>query len=94
MRCVLECATCPRLIHIPSRVYQNLTAVAQQIEAYQSLPNLLLWETAHEPDGNSDPLYAALNAYDLIYQMDGYHPVSIVLNCQVNFPQIYLGLED
>ena len=68
-----------------------MTAVAQQIEAYKSLPNLLLWETAHEPDGNSDPLDAALNAYDLIYQMDGYHPVSIVLNCQVKCPTYFLG---
>ncbi|KIJ18323.1 hypothetical protein PAXINDRAFT_167512 [Paxillus involutus ATCC 200175] len=62
--------------------YQNLTAVAQQVLAYSSLPNLLLWETAHEPDGNSDPFTAARNTYDLIYQLDGYHPVSIVLNCQ------------
>ena len=66
------------------RDYQNLTAVAQQVQAYSSLPNLLLWETAHEPDGNSDPLGAARSTYDLIYEMDGYHPVSIVLNCQVN----------
>ncbi|KAH0834098.1 hypothetical protein J3R83DRAFT_11385 [Lanmaoa asiatica] len=65
-----------------SRNYQNLTAVAQQVQAYSSLPNLLLWETAHEPDGNSDPLNAARNTYDLIYKQDGYHPVSIVLNCQ------------
>ena len=65
------------------RNYQNLTAVAQQVGAYGSLPNLLLWETAHEPDGNSDPFDAARNTYDLIYEMDGYHPVSIVLNCQV-----------
>ncbi|KAG8215344.1 hypothetical protein J3R82DRAFT_8939 [Butyriboletus roseoflavus] len=63
-------------------IYENLTAVAQQIEAYKSLPNLLLWETAHEPDGKSDPFDAALNTYNLIYQLDGYHPVSIVLNCQ------------
>ncbi|KAF9221749.1 hypothetical protein BS17DRAFT_241786 [Gyrodon lividus] len=62
--------------------YQNLTAVAEQVNAYSSLPNLLLWETAHEPDGNSDPFTAARNTYDLIYQMDGYHPVSIVLNCE------------
>jgi hypothetical protein len=61
--------------------YQNLTALAQLVETYSSLPNLLLWETAHEPDGNEDPVDAARTAYDLIYQLDGYHPVSIVLNC-------------
>lgn len=62
--------------------YQNLTAIADLVNTYKSLPNLLTWETAHEPDGNSDPLTAAKQAYDLIYQMDGYHPVSIVLNCE------------
>ncbi|KAH7882792.1 hypothetical protein F5I97DRAFT_320442 [Phlebopus sp. FC_14] len=62
--------------------YQNLSAVADQVNTYASLPNLLTWETAHEPDGNSDPFDAARNTYDLIYQMDGYHPVSIVLNCE------------
>lgn len=75
------------------RVYQNLTAVAQQVEAYSSLPNLLLWETAHEPDGNSDPFGAARSTYDLIYQMDGYHPISIVLNCQVNCPTNFFQCE-
>ncbi|KAG2078440.1 hypothetical protein BDR04DRAFT_311283 [Suillus decipiens] len=62
--------------------YQNLSAVAQQVNAHASIPNLLNWETAHEPDGNSDPLNAAQATYELIYQLDGYHPVSIVLNCQ------------
>ncbi|KAG2155662.1 hypothetical protein DEU56DRAFT_897582 [Suillus clintonianus] len=74
--------------------YQNLTAVAQQVNTYASIPNLLNWETAHEPDGNSDPQNAAQAAYDLIYQMDGYHPVSIVLNCQdYNFSP-YVGGAD
>ncbi|KAG1856791.1 hypothetical protein F4604DRAFT_1930614 [Suillus subluteus] len=74
--------------------YQNLTAVAQQVEAYASIPNLLNWETAHEPDGNSDPLGAAVSTYDLIYQLDGYHPVSIVLNCEdYNFSP-YVGGAD
>ncbi|KAI6003487.1 hypothetical protein F5J12DRAFT_155331 [Pisolithus orientalis] len=62
--------------------YQNLTAVAELVNTYKSLPNLLTWETAHEPDGNSDPLSAAKQAYDLIYQLDGYHPIGIVLNCE------------
>lgn len=62
--------------------YQNLTVVAQQVKTYASIPNLLNWETAHEPDGNSDPMDAAQLTYDLIYQLDGYHPISIVLNCQ------------
>ncbi|KAG2137495.1 hypothetical protein DEU56DRAFT_756073 [Suillus clintonianus] len=74
--------------------YQNLTAVAQQVNTYVSIPNLLNWETAHEPDGNSDPHSAAQAAYDLIYQMDGYHPISIVLNCQdYNFSPYVKGAD-
>ena len=76
------------------RSYQNLTEVAQLVKTYSSLPNLLLWETAHEPDGNSDPFTAAQSAYDLIYELDGYHPVSIVLNCQVGFPQLRTCVHD
>lgn len=38
--------------------------------------------TADEPDGWVDPLNGTTNAYDLIYSLDGYHPVSLVLNCQ------------
>ncbi|KIM61882.1 hypothetical protein SCLCIDRAFT_25538 [Scleroderma citrinum Foug A] len=59
--------------------YQNMMAI---VDTYKSLPNLLIWETVHEPDGNSDPFNAAQNTYDLIYQMDGYHPVSTVLDCE------------
>lgn len=74
--------------------YQNLTAVAQQVNTYASIPNLLNWETAHEPDGNSDPENAALATYDLIYQMDGYHPISIVLNCEdYNFSPYVKGAD-
>ncbi|OAX36040.1 hypothetical protein K503DRAFT_331162 [Rhizopogon vinicolor AM-OR11-026] len=74
--------------------YQNLTAVAQQVNTYASIPNLLNWETAHEPDGNSDPQNAARETYDLIYQMDGYHPVSIVLNCEdYNFSPYVTGAD-
>ncbi|KAG1771306.1 hypothetical protein EDD22DRAFT_864291, partial [Suillus occidentalis] len=74
--------------------YKNLTAVAQQVATYASIPNLLNWETAHEPDGNSDPQDAAQATYDLIYEMDGYHPISIVLNCQdYNFSPYVKGAD-
>ncbi|KIJ05253.1 hypothetical protein PAXINDRAFT_103852 [Paxillus involutus ATCC 200175] len=62
--------------------YQNLTAVVEEIDVYSSLPNLLHWKIAREPDASSDPVTTARNTYDLIHQMDGYHPVSIVLNCE------------
>jgi hypothetical protein len=76
------------------RNYKNLSAVAQQVNTYASIPNLLNWETAHEPDGNSDPQDAAQATYDLIYEMDGYHPISIVLNCQdYNFSPYVKGAD-
>ena len=33
-------------------------------------------------DGQTDPVGATKTAYDLINALDGYHPVSLVLNCQ------------
>ncbi len=62
--------------------YQNATSVTEQVQMIQSYKNLLLWYTGDEPDGTSDPLNATKIAYDLIYSLDGYHPVSLVLNCQ------------
>jgi hypothetical protein len=63
--------------------YSNSTAVAAEVDAVKSRPNLLLWYTADEPDGTSDPLNATATAYNAISQNDGgYHPVSLVLNCQ------------
>ena len=70
------------LVDVVFSVYESLTAAAGIVGTYKSLPNLLIWETAHEPDGNSDPFNAAQNTYDLIYQVDGYNPVSVVLNCE------------
>ena len=60
----------------------NSTSVTQQVNKIKSRSNLLLWYTGDEPDGTSDPLNATSNAYDLIYTLDGYHPVSLVLNCE------------
>ncbi|KAG8215124.1 hypothetical protein J3R82DRAFT_8586 [Butyriboletus roseoflavus] len=62
--------------------YMNSTSVTEQVNAIKTRPNLLLWYTGDEPDGTSDPLNATTIAYDLIYGLDGYHPVSLVLNCQ------------
>ncbi|EIW74742.1 hypothetical protein CONPUDRAFT_93585 [Coniophora puteana RWD-64-598 SS2] len=62
--------------------YMNASSVTEQVNMIKSRPNLLLWYTGDEPDGTSDPLNATVSAYDLIYSLDGYHPVSLVLNCQ------------
>lgn len=60
----------------------NLTAVTEEVNRVKNSPALLLWYTGDEPDGTSDPLNATRIAYDKIYELDGYHPVSLVLNCQ------------
>ncbi|KAI0354196.1 hypothetical protein OH77DRAFT_1426229 [Trametes cingulata] len=62
--------------------YMNSTAVTEEVNRIKNSPALLLWYTGDEPDGTSDPLNATTNAYDLIYSLDGYHPVSLVLNCE------------
>ncbi|KAF8591756.1 hypothetical protein K439DRAFT_792186 [Ramaria rubella] len=67
--------------------YQNATSVIEQVNMIKERPNLLLWYTADEPDGTSDPLNATQVSRSLINDLDGggYHPVSLVLNCQDYF---------
>jgi len=70
--------------------YQNTTEVTQQVNQMKSRPNLLLWYTADEPDGFFTPFNATVLSARLINSLDGgdglggagYHPVSLVLNCQ------------
>lgn len=74
--------------------YMNSSAVTSQVNSIKSRTNLLLWYTGDEPDGTSDPLNATLISANLIASLDGgaagsggalgvgYHPVSLVLNCQ------------
>ncbi|KAG5645134.1 hypothetical protein DXG03_006851 [Asterophora parasitica] len=73
--------------------YQNKASVTEQVNRIKSRPNLLLWYTADEPDGTTDPLNATVISSNLITSLDGgdgkggagYHPVSLVLNCQDYF---------
>jgi hypothetical protein len=68
--------------HVDS-TYNNATSVTQQVNAIKGRKSLLLWYTADEPDGAMNPPFEAKQAYDLIYSLDGgYHPVSLVLNCE------------
>jgi len=70
--------------------YTNSTAVTEQVNHIKSRPNLLLWYTADEPDGESNPLNSTVIASNLVSSLDGgdsqggvgYHPVSLVLNCK------------
>ena len=69
------------LIYDMRNDYMNDTAVIEQVNRVKNSPALLMWYTGDEPDGTSDPLNATKHAYELIYELDGYHPVSLVLNC-------------
>ncbi|KAJ7151385.1 hypothetical protein C8R43DRAFT_1004992 [Mycena crocata] len=69
------------LVYDMRHTYNNLTALAAEVDMIKHRRNLLLWYTADEPDGTSEPLNATRLTYDAIYALDGYHPVSIALNC-------------
>lgn len=62
--------------------YKNLSSVQYQVEYLRNRSNILIWYTGDEPDGAGDPLNATGLAYQQIYESDGYHPVSLVLNCE------------
>ncbi|KAL3713518.1 hypothetical protein TMatcc_002221 [Talaromyces marneffei ATCC 18224] len=62
--------------------YTNLTSVAEQVNAVKDHSSLLAWYTADEPDGNQDALNATTLAYETITEIDKYHPIGLVLNCQ------------
>ncbi|KAG6890138.1 hypothetical protein C0995_011431 [Termitomyces sp. Mi166 len=82
--------------------YQNSASVTEQVNRIKSRPNLLLWYTADEPDGTSDPLNATSISSNLITSLDGgdgkggagYHPVSLVLNCENYFFTEYASGSD
>ena len=79
------------------RIYLNSSAVTIRVNHIKQRPNLLVWYTADEPDGTSDPLDATLKASNLVTSLDGgdgkggagYHPISLVLNCE-NFYFTYV----
>lgn len=62
--------------------YTNLTSVAEQVSEVKDYSALLAYYTADEPDGNQDPLNSTSLAYDTITQLEKYHPIGLVLNCQ------------
>jgi hypothetical protein len=61
--------------------YMNLTSVRAQVSRLKARKSILTWYTADEPDGSGDPLNATSDAYEAIRELDPYHPVSLVLNC-------------
>ncbi|KAG6853847.1 hypothetical protein C0991_000841 [Blastosporella zonata] len=90
------------LMYDMRNTYQNNTAVTEQVNRIKSRPNLLLWYTADEPDGTSDPLNATSISSNLIASLDGgdgqggagYHPISLVLNCENYFFTEYTSGSD
>lgn len=62
--------------------FLNLSSVQYQVEYLRNRSNILSWYTGDEPDGADYALNSTKLAYDLINQIDGYHPVSLVLNCE------------
>ena len=70
--------------------YTNSTAVTEQVNRIKSRPNLLLWYTADEPNGQSEPHNSTVIASNIVSSLAGgdgqggvgYHPVSLVLNCK------------
>ncbi|KAF2196808.1 hypothetical protein GQ43DRAFT_484644 [Delitschia confertaspora ATCC 74209] len=70
--------------------YQNLSSISSQLASLQPHPSLLLYYTADEPDGTSDPLNATERSYNHIKSIDPYHPVSLVLNCENFFFEEYV----
>jgi hypothetical protein len=64
----------------------NLKASADyQVGLLRNRTNILSWYTGDEPDGADYDLNSTALAYNLIYNIDGYHPVSLVLNCENYF---------
>ncbi|KDR78230.1 hypothetical protein GALMADRAFT_245305 [Galerina marginata CBS 339.88] len=90
------------LMYDMRNTYMNSTAVTAEVNRIKSRPNLLLWYTGDEPDGTSDPLDATLKSSNLIQSLDGgdgqggagYHPVSLVLNCENYFYTEYTSGAD
>ncbi|KAG4441424.1 hypothetical protein IFR05_003111 [Cadophora sp. M221] len=62
--------------------FQNSTRINEQVELWKNRTTLLMWYTADEPDGWSYALNSTKLAYNQLRELDPYHPVSLVLNCQ------------
>ncbi|KAK3325588.1 hypothetical protein B0H66DRAFT_129525 [Apodospora peruviana] len=69
--------------------YKNLTYVREQVLAARDADAIYAYWSADEPDGWQDPFSIPRAAYDLIRQLDPYHPVAVVLNCQNYYFQEY-----
>ncbi|PFH51136.1 hypothetical protein AMATHDRAFT_143328, partial [Amanita thiersii Skay4041] len=82
------------LMYDMRHTYRNSTQIGREVSLIQRRSNLLLWYTADEPDGHGDALEATRTAYDVVNSHDGYHPVSLALNCaDYEFPAYAAGAD-
>uniref|UniRef100_A0A8H7XTJ4 Uncharacterized protein n=1 Tax=Psilocybe cubensis TaxID=181762 RepID=A0A8H7XTJ4_PSICU len=81
------------IVHVHSS-YRDLEEVAREVKAIRHRKSLLLWYTADEPDGHGHPFDAARKAYEVVNNLDQYHPVSIALNCADYFFEEYTSGAD
>ncbi|MBL3657039.1 carbohydrate binding domain-containing protein [Fulvivirga sediminis] len=56
----------------------KIALLKSEIEAFRDHPALLSWYINDEPDGQGRPVAILEEAYEMIHQLDPYHPVSIV----------------
>ncbi len=69
--------------------FMNSTRISEQVALCQNRTTLLMWYTGDEPDGWMYALNSTKLAYDQLKELDPYHPVSLVLNCQNFFYEEY-----
>ncbi|KAF2721488.1 hypothetical protein K431DRAFT_268619 [Polychaeton citri CBS 116435] len=61
--------------------YFNLTSVTEQVALVKDHALLLSWYTADEPDGWQYAFNSTTDSYNLLKELDPYHPTGLVLNC-------------
>ncbi|EHK98582.1 hypothetical protein M7I_5607 [Glarea lozoyensis 74030] len=74
--------------------FQNSTRISDQVALWKDRTSLLMWYTADEPDGWVYALNSTKLAYDQLRELDPYHPVSLVLNCQDFYYEEYAAGAD
>lgn len=68
-----------------------MTYVEEMVDWLKNRSNLIGWYTGDEPDGSDPASNATQLAYQQLYELDGYHPVSVTLNCE-NYKFIEYGI--
>ncbi|KAH6664935.1 hypothetical protein B0J14DRAFT_630374 [Halenospora varia] len=74
--------------------FQNSTRIEEQVRRWKDRETLLMWYTADEPDGWGYALNSTKLAYRQLRELDPYHPVSLVLNCQNFYYEEYTSGAD